>query len=207
MDQFPSLFSGDTPPLHRTAKVPPKLQDALAESISGTPFLDTTFYAFSRRLPSGTIDTPKPILSNSAILKASSPYFRARTFSCSQEHDQLTDQDTVLSGSFSESKSSAAGIAQSTDSYDYESDSDLDDLEDRKEDEEPEMPAAEDEDKNQEPLTPGRVKPAPKKGSAWGVSGTSNLRGDTMNTHIVSMRSIAAKTYGASTFEYSSEQY
>ena len=67
-------------PLHTLAKVPSggSLEDALADSLSGMQFTDTTFYAFTRRLPSGKVDGPRAVRANSRILKSSSTYFRGR---------------------------------------------------------------------------------------------------------------------------------
>ena len=70
----------DISPLHSLAKVPSggSLEDALADSLTGMQFIDTTFYAFTRRLPSGKADKPRAVQANSRILKASSTYFRGR---------------------------------------------------------------------------------------------------------------------------------
>ena len=70
----------NAPPLHTLAKVPSEgsLEDALADSLSGVQFIDTTFYAFTRRFPSGKVDKPRAVQANSRILKSSSTYFRGR---------------------------------------------------------------------------------------------------------------------------------
>ena len=53
-------------------------QAAVKLSFTAGAFIDTKFYAYSRRTASGGVDTPKPLFANSAILKASSQHFQGR---------------------------------------------------------------------------------------------------------------------------------
>ncbi|GJE92501.1 hypothetical protein PsYK624_086550 [Phanerochaete sordida] len=105
-------------PLHTLAKVPSGgvLEDALADSLAGVPFNDVTFYAYTRRLPSGKVDRPRAVQANSRILKATSRFFRG-----------------LLSASASIGSSlglSAQVPSKSTDGYEYDCDSDLEDEDD-----------------------------------------------------------------------------
>ncbi|EPQ57461.1 hypothetical protein GLOTRDRAFT_137786 [Gloeophyllum trabeum ATCC 11539] len=88
---------------------------------SGSSFVDTRFFAFSRRQrQSGRIGTPVALFANSSILKTSSDYY-----------------ETLLSGTFAESSVSALNddfpahenVFVDGDDYGYESDSDLSDCE------------------------------------------------------------------------------
>ena len=57
---------------------PDILEEVLISSIHGEKFLDVEFRAPSRRLATGGVGGFKPILANSTILKAVSPYFAER---------------------------------------------------------------------------------------------------------------------------------
>ena len=50
-------------------------QSAVKNSLAGGEFIDTKFYAYSRRTITATVDRPKPVYANSAVLKASCKYF------------------------------------------------------------------------------------------------------------------------------------
>ncbi|KAI0826417.1 hypothetical protein BC629DRAFT_78835 [Irpex lacteus] len=95
---------------------PQLMQVALKHSLSAGFFIDTKIYAFSRRRLDGTVDKPRPIYANSALLRANSFYF-----------DSLFDtgfvesRPTSLRGPFPE------GRQNFTSEYDYDSDSDLED--------------------------------------------------------------------------------
>lgn len=54
-------------------------QAAVKHSLLGGAFIDTKFYAFSRKRGSGIVDRPKAVYANSAILRAASKYFDDRT--------------------------------------------------------------------------------------------------------------------------------
>ncbi len=54
---------------------PQATQAALLSSLSGRPFEDMKFFAFSRRSRSKTVDTPLPILVNSMLLRSTSTHF------------------------------------------------------------------------------------------------------------------------------------
>ncbi|KAJ3486469.1 hypothetical protein NLI96_g4229 [Meripilus lineatus] len=92
------------------------LQEAYKASLTGGTFYDTKFYAFSRRRSSGSVDLPKTIFANSAILRASSQYFIGLLVGGFAE-DTLSD----LNGGF------PSGKATFNADYEYEEDSDLDD--------------------------------------------------------------------------------
>ncbi|KAI0675034.1 hypothetical protein C8Q78DRAFT_964978 [Trametes maxima] len=51
------------------------LRSALTASASGTPFEDINFFAFSRRSANGLVDTPMPLLANSALVRKASSHF------------------------------------------------------------------------------------------------------------------------------------
>lgn len=57
------------------------LQTAFKLALTGGTFIDTKFYAFSRRRSSGLIDKPLPLFANSSILRAACPYFEGREYS------------------------------------------------------------------------------------------------------------------------------
>ncbi|KAI1796417.1 hypothetical protein LXA43DRAFT_618515 [Ganoderma leucocontextum] len=50
-------------------------REVLLASLSGKPFEDLKFYAFSRRTSAGQIDQPLPILANSTLIRHTSPHF------------------------------------------------------------------------------------------------------------------------------------
>lgn len=52
-----------------------RLQTAFKLSLTGGVFIDTKFYAFSRRKSSKVVDRPLPVFANSSMLRAASPYF------------------------------------------------------------------------------------------------------------------------------------
>ena len=81
--------------------------------VSGV-FIDTKFYLFSRRNPSGKVCRPLPLYANSVILD-SVPYFKDRGYPISRCHS-LTCRNPylVLSGEFAE------GVAKSLDHYPFE---------------------------------------------------------------------------------------
>ncbi|KAI0341441.1 hypothetical protein BDW22DRAFT_1358995 [Trametopsis cervina] len=93
-----------------------RMQIALRLSLTGGTFLDTKFYAFSRRRSTGVVGEPLPVYANSDILRASSKYF-----------------DGFFEGGFSEAKVAPlqegfpADKPTFADEYGYESDSDLED--------------------------------------------------------------------------------
>ncbi|EKM54067.1 uncharacterized protein PHACADRAFT_209893 [Phanerochaete carnosa HHB-10118-sp] len=100
------------PSLHALAKVPSggSLEDALADSLSGFQFIDTTFYAYTRRMQFGKATKPRAVRANSVILKASI-YFRGP--------HPITPSDAFSAEHFG-----------SADHYECESDSDLEDEDD-----------------------------------------------------------------------------
>ncbi|KAH8101804.1 hypothetical protein BXZ70DRAFT_77199 [Cristinia sonorae] len=95
-----------------------RLKVALKLSLACGTFLDTKFYAFSRRRVGGGVDKPVGIYASSSLLRAASPYFEG-----------------LLSSGFDESKivnidgdDLASHLLYSED-YGYDSDSDLEDEE------------------------------------------------------------------------------
>lgn len=50
-------------------------QAAVKLSLTEGAFVDTKFYAFSRKTSSGMVDKPVALYANSAVLKVSSKYF------------------------------------------------------------------------------------------------------------------------------------
>ncbi|PSS38155.1 hypothetical protein PHLCEN_2v15 [Hermanssonia centrifuga] len=99
--RYPSFLP--TPPFPNDS-----LQAALAASVIEGTFTDTAYRLFSRRLANGKVGGLQTVYASSTVLKAAGDYFEAQ-----------------LSGSFSVNKS----IPKDTDSYGYESDSDIDDSE------------------------------------------------------------------------------
>ncbi|KAI0088864.1 hypothetical protein BDY19DRAFT_993688 [Irpex rosettiformis] len=89
---------------------------ALRESLTGGSFINTKFYAFSRRRSAGVVDEPLPIYANSELLRIGSGYFGG-----------------YFDAGFSEAKPGSlrdgfpSDKASSTELYDYSSDSDLED--------------------------------------------------------------------------------
>ncbi|KAI0930629.1 hypothetical protein AcW1_009268 [Taiwanofungus camphoratus] len=102
------------------------LQAALKSSLT-SGFIDTQFYAFTRRTISGFVVKASPIFANSIAMRSASPKF-----------------DHLLMGGFSESAVARMNSGLycdqqvSIDTYGYESDSDLDD-DDERPDEKSEM--------------------------------------------------------------------
>ncbi|KAF7790011.1 hypothetical protein EIP86_000959 [Pleurotus ostreatoroseus] len=90
-------------------------QAAIKHSLAGGSFIDTKFYAFSRKRASGVVDTPKAVYANSAILSASSKYFDGLLGGMFRE-----SADTFLDAPFAGDRDSF------THEYEYLSDSDLD---------------------------------------------------------------------------------
>ena len=54
-----------------------RLEETLADSITGKAFSDVSFYAFSQRIAPGKVGKPQMVLANSKVLRSTSPYFRA----------------------------------------------------------------------------------------------------------------------------------
>ena len=107
------------------------MQSAVKFSLTAGVFIDTKFYAYSRKHQDGVVDQPRPLYANSAILKASSRYFegckpfrRNRVFT--------SDLYLVFAGGYKEAGLSSfdgpvpLDMDTNTEEYDYLSDSDLD---------------------------------------------------------------------------------
>jgi hypothetical protein len=108
----------DGPP--PSADLAPAIRAALGTSMCTGMFIDTRFFVYSRRASSGRVWNPLPIYGNGLLLTQKSDYLR-----------------TLLSiEGFAESTPGDIRDAVSrgsdffTDTYDYESDSDLDDVDD-----------------------------------------------------------------------------
>lgn len=52
-------------------------REVLLSTVSGKPFEDVKFFAFSRHSRKGTIDRPLPLISNSALIAHTSTHFSA----------------------------------------------------------------------------------------------------------------------------------
>ncbi|KAJ3558090.1 hypothetical protein NM688_g1119 [Phlebia brevispora] len=92
-------------------------QAAMRESLTGGTFVDTKFYAFSRK-SSGVVDKPMAVYANSALLRHASKYFEGLLAGGYRE-----DAITSLDDPFPKDR------PDSTEEYEYYSDSDLDDEE------------------------------------------------------------------------------
>ncbi|RDX50158.1 hypothetical protein OH76DRAFT_1349626 [Lentinus brumalis] len=95
---------------------PQATQAALLSSLSGRPFEDMKFFAFSRRSRSKTVDSPRPILVNSMLLRSTSTHFEYGCMGGFSESD-IANLDAPYPSDRSD---------KSLD-YGYESDSDLED--------------------------------------------------------------------------------
>ena len=72
---YPRLSKEAIDPPVTTGMEPPRfLLDSLNDSISSGTFIDTKFYVFSRREPSGRVSSPRALFCNGRILDAI-PYF------------------------------------------------------------------------------------------------------------------------------------
>lgn len=96
----------------KQSNIPWTLESALAASVSDGTFVDVELSLFSRRLAAGKVGHPRPVYANSAVLKRASSYFHG-----------------LLEGGFVEGDvyAGSPSFPTSTDEYDYESDSDLED--------------------------------------------------------------------------------
>lgn len=99
--QFIPELEKDTP---RAAQsyVPPNsgsidlTKSALRDSLTDGSFIDTTFYAFSKKSSTGTVHTPCAVYASSAVLKKASMYFdRCESFVCG------LDEITIAGGAHS----------------------------------------------------------------------------------------------------------
>ncbi|PIL34171.1 hypothetical protein GSI_03882 [Ganoderma sinense ZZ0214-1] len=113
---------------------------ALLASVTGRWFEDVKFFAFSRRTRNGSVDKPLPLLANSSLIRKASSHFDFGMASAIRFYvfHRITNglRYLVFGAGFSES-----GVADidaqypltrptSTETYDYASDSDLEDEED-----------------------------------------------------------------------------
>ncbi|KAH8101914.1 hypothetical protein BXZ70DRAFT_85191 [Cristinia sonorae] len=94
------------------------LQTAFRMSLKSGGFIDTKFYAFSRRKPAGIIGTPLPIFANSFMLRAANPYFEG-LFDGGYREGGLVNIDD----GYPQHRSSFT----TSEEYVYEDDSDLED--------------------------------------------------------------------------------
>ncbi|TFK54297.1 hypothetical protein OE88DRAFT_1806055 [Heliocybe sulcata] len=97
--------------------LPLPLWKSLSRSITSGSFMDTRFFAYSRRQRSGRVDWPRPVYASSTLLKENSPYFQALLSKEGFSESSLTPFDN----------SSLRDDQLFVDEYDYESDSDLED--------------------------------------------------------------------------------
>lgn len=108
---------------------------AILANISGKPYDDVKFFAFSRRTRDGAVDTPLPLVANSRLVRKAAPHFDLGTshFSYKRVNFFLMEALLVFGAGFAESAicdmdapypSSRSARAES---YSYVSDSDLED--------------------------------------------------------------------------------
>ncbi|KAI0711678.1 hypothetical protein C8Q76DRAFT_737486 [Earliella scabrosa] len=86
-------------------------------SIDGVAFEDVKFWTFSRRAHSGTVDTPRGLFGNSALVRKASSYFDMVLATDGFSEGSVTNMDAPF----------PADRDAFTEAYDYTSDSDLDD--------------------------------------------------------------------------------
>lgn len=65
-------------------------QAAVKRSLTAGTFVDTKFYAFSRKKKTGVVDKPMALYANSMVLRMSSKYFEGRKL------DFVTDYSTDI---------------------------------------------------------------------------------------------------------------
>jgi tripeptidyl-peptidase-1 len=108
----------DGPP--PSADLAQAIRAALGTSMCTGTFIDTRFFVYSRRASSGRVWNPLPIYGNGLLLTQKSDYLR--TLLRVEGFAESTPGD--IRDAFSR------GLDSFTDTYDYESDSDLDDVDD-----------------------------------------------------------------------------
>lgn len=74
----PPLTTLTTPSLDKKGL----MQVALRQSMTGGSFIDTKFFAFSRRRSAGVVDEPLPVYASSALLRTASKYFDGCACAC-----------------------------------------------------------------------------------------------------------------------------
>ncbi|KAI8975820.1 hypothetical protein BD414DRAFT_467491 [Trametes punicea] len=90
-------------------------QYAMLSSITNGAFEDVKFYAFSRRIGPGQVDTARPLFANSALICKASSHFDF-VFSAGFAESEMTNMDAPY----------PSHRASQNDAYDYAEDSDLD---------------------------------------------------------------------------------
>ncbi|KAI0645432.1 hypothetical protein C8Q79DRAFT_911621 [Trametes meyenii] len=165
------------------------LRSALLASASGVPFEDVKFYAFSRRSASGLVDTPMPLLANSAHIRKASSHF-----------DYLLTQGFAESGVMDMDGPYPSTRPNSTEDYVYDSDSDLED--ERVQDEATRLGGLSDEDSSKPSLGPTKV-PRGSRSSAVSVpqlTGNSDGGKPGRTGRVVFIDDFAYKTWKAFIF-------
>ncbi|TFK94559.1 hypothetical protein K466DRAFT_475956 [Polyporus arcularius HHB13444] len=112
----PALQSAAARETHTTTNPSSVVHQAFLASITGRAFEDVKFFAFSRRTRTGSVDSPRPLLANSALLCSAAPHFdysNSRHFA----EGRTVDLDAPY----------PAERPSVVDNYDYTSDSDLED--------------------------------------------------------------------------------
>lgn len=120
------------PPPPRDASQQEVFQAAFRESLNNGAFYDTKFFALSRRTTAGTVSCLRAVFANSLIMRATSSCFEQREWSFANLYVWVTGDWIVLMGPTESATSviDAEDICDdnlSADSYDYWSDSDLED--------------------------------------------------------------------------------
>lgn len=104
---------------------------AYKQSLETGVYIDTRFFAYSRRKPDGTVFAPRAVYANSWILRANlSSYFEPRECFV-QSGGSVFITSSVLRGGYQTTFDSLdsqfpAAFKSETDEYDYDSDSDID---------------------------------------------------------------------------------
>ena len=114
------------------------LREALNKGISSGNLVDTKIILYSHRNSSGQVCQPKPLYTNSHVLKTV-PYFNDREYPATLDivrPEPHTIISEVLFGNFAEAQprdfKEAIDGEETTEDYEYFSDSDLEDDEDEK---------------------------------------------------------------------------
>ncbi|KDQ57691.1 hypothetical protein JAAARDRAFT_130011 [Jaapia argillacea MUCL 33604] len=104
----------------KPASVPLSIQNLLTHSLRDGAFIDTKFFVFSKRSESGRVGFPMPLYANSTLLQDKSAYFETL----------LSDHGFSESANVDIQSPFPANEEPFVDTYDYDSDSDLEVTED-----------------------------------------------------------------------------
>ena len=80
-------------------------QAAMKQSLTKGTFIDTKFYAYSRKTSSGSVARPLPLYANSTIIKTSCKYFEGcKPIAFDHKSSTLIVGSPVLAGGYKEGK-------------------------------------------------------------------------------------------------------